>query len=202
MPRRAALLACIGAALLAGCPDSPPPAPKTDSDRIQRLEAGEILVRAEPVEGVDVPRLHAEGLIDAPPAEVWEVVSRCADFVGTMPRVVEAEELERQGDQVTCRAKVDLPFPLPSLEATTIATHTVQTGKRYRRDWRLKEGSYTRNEGHWELEPYGEGGTRTLARYELLVVPNVPIPAALREAAQQKAIPEIYAGVRKRLAAP
>ncbi len=47
--------------------------------------ADEIKTWTEPENGTPAPTYVAEGVVDAPPAQVWALVSRCADYVENTP---------------------------------------------------------------------------------------------------------------------
>lgn len=166
-------------------------------DERARLERGEVLVAVQ-----DVTAARAVVLIAAPPAEVWTHIDRCADYDEFLPRVSQAEELAREGDEVTCKVVIGLPFPLPSLWSVTVARHSAEGGGRYRRDWRSVDGSYEVDEGSWTLSPYGGSGDRTLLEYAFRVVPKTSlVPAAIRRAAQRQTLPQVMEAVRARVRA-
>jgi hypothetical protein len=51
------------------------------------------------------------------------------------------------------------------------------------------------NEGSWEIKPT-DGGKKSIVVYSVLAEPNTSLPAWIREAAQKKAIPEMFERVR------
>lgn len=166
-------------------------------DERARLERGEVLVAVQ-----DVTTARAATVIAAPPAEVWRHIDRCAHYDEFLPRVTQAEELAREGDEVTCKVVIGLPFPLPSLWSVTVARHSAEDGGRYRRDWRTVDGSYEVDEGSWTLSPYGGSGDRTLLEYAFRVVPKTSlVPAAIRRAAQRQTLPQVMEAVRARVRA-
>lgn len=166
-------------------------------DERARLERGEVLVAVQ-----DVTAARAVVLIAAPPAEVWTHIDHCADYDAFLPRVTQAEELAREGDEVTCKVVIGLPFPLPSLWSVSVARHSTEGDGRYRRDWRTVDGSYEVDEGSWTLSPYGGSGDRTLLEYAFRVVPRTSlVPAAIRRAAQRQTLPQVMEAVRARVRA-
>lgn len=162
-----------------------------------KLEAGEILIKAFQVPGSELPRAQVTAVIEAPMAKVWAVIEKCADYKRTMVRVLESEELSRAGSTVTCRTKVDMPWPFDDLEATTKATHTVEPGKSYRRAWTLVKGTYTRNEGSWTLTPWAGSADRTLVVYEVHAEPTISIPVSIQKRASRSALPDLIEKLRK-----
>ena len=102
----------------------------------------------------DVPFNVVEGVVNAPPEDVWAVVSKCNNYAKTMPRILKSKELSREGDEATtwkakCEVTADLPFPLSDLTGITIATHKVEAGGKYSREWTLLSGDYDINHGAW-----------------------------------------------------
>jgi hypothetical protein len=136
-----------------------------------RLDGGEIILSSEEVPGTNVPRAKMQGVIDAPPEKVWELVEHCAGYTKVMPRVDAATELSRDGGVVVCEVTVHTPFPLPNLTSRTQAVHTVDPGVRWERKWKLLSGDYKVNEGRWVLERYQGDPGRTLATYEIFADP-------------------------------
>lgn len=166
-------------------------------DERARLERGEVLVDVR-----DVTTARAIAVIGAPPAQVWTHIDRCADYDEFLPRMTQAEELAREGNEVTCKVVISLPFPLPSLWSVTVARHTAEGSGRYRRDWRTVDGSYEVDEGSWTLSPYGGSGDRTLLEYAFRVVPRTSlVPASVRRVAQRQTLPQVMEAVRARVLA-
>jgi polyketide cyclase/dehydrase/lipid transport protein len=176
---------------------APALAEPTDQERLAR---GEIVVRAEAVEGSKLPRIVATGVVDAPPEQLWPLIDHCADYVRTMIHITGAAELSRVGTHVVCRLTVDLPFPFPDLTSTTEAEHTVVPGVRYERRWKLVEGDYDENSGAWILVPYDQAGRRTLVTYEMHAVPKIFVPSFLQRIAQRKSIPAMFEKLRAQVA--
>jgi ribosome-associated toxin RatA of RatAB toxin-antitoxin module len=163
-----------------------------------RLARSEILIGTEKVPGSTTPMLVVRAMIDSPPEAVWKHIDQSSRYAEFMPRVKEARELSRDGDRIRTRMTVEMPFPLKNLTATTQARHIVDPGVRYVREWTLEEGDYNVNAGRWIFEPFAGDATRTLAEYRVHVVPKIPVPKALKTAAQEKAMPKMIAALRAR----
>ena len=167
-------------------------------ERMQRLDAGEILVTATEVPGRTNPRVHAVAVIQAPPERVWAIVQDCGNYSRTMPRVLDSSEVERDGGNVRCRQTIDMPFPFSDLPLETQSVHTVVPGVSYRREWKLREGEFEVNEGSWTLVPHA-GGASTLATYDALMEPKVPLPAWIVNSAAKITLPSMIEGLRKQV---
>ena len=166
----------------------------------------EIKVSQLKFEDSDVPTNVAEGVIDAAPADVWAIVSRCADYSKNMPRIVKSVELSREGDETKqwtakCQVTAHLPFPFSDLTGTTLATHKVEPGVRYSREWNLVSGDYDINHGSWTVEPL-EGGKKSYVTYKIRVKPKINLPTSWIASAQKSAIKEVVVRVREAVARP
>ena len=194
-----ALLVAIGAGAFYALTSGGPPAVSgvKGDEATSHLEKGEILLDIEAVEGSDTPRVNARAMVKAPPEKLWKIIDDCSRYKDTMVRIGESQELSREGDTVTCRTTVDMPFPLSNLTATTRAVHTVEPGKLYKREWNLVEGDYKVNTGSWTLTPFEGDPNRTLVEYVLHADPTTSIPDAIKEAAQKKSIPDLIEKLRK-----
>jgi hypothetical protein len=149
----------------------------------------------------DVPFNVVEGVIDAPPADVWAFVSQCSDYAKTMPRIIKSKELSRSGDEkslwtVKCEVTAGLPFPLSDLTGITEATHKVQAGVKYSREWKLVSGDYHINHGSWTLEAIDDG-KKTFATYKIRVQPKINLPNAWIASAQKGAIKDVILRMRE-----
>lgn len=163
-------------------------------DLERALARGEILVDSRAASGT--PEVVVRAVIDAAPKRVWELVSHCARYPSTMPRIKAAREVSRQGKVVVCRVTVDMPFPYSDLTAVTRAIHETSDG-RYSRRWELIEGDYRVNRGAWELAPFRGDPGRTLAVYRVQALPKAWIPAWVREKAQRRSLPEMMRNLRR-----
>ncbi|MRG94177.1 SRPBCC family protein [Polyangium spumosum] len=147
-------------------------------------------VRVVEVKGTDTPKVVAKGVIDQPPEKVWQVVSECAKYKKRMPRIEASRLVKQEGNKHTCEVTIAMPFPLSNLTAVTEAVHEV-SDKGMSRRWKLVRGDYKFNQGSWEVKPH-DGGKKSLVVYTVHAEPNTSLPGWIREAAQKKAIPELF----------
>jgi hypothetical protein len=159
-----------------------------------RLEQGEIVV--ESVAADPMPFLIMQGVVDAPPEVVWDVVSQCGLYRGRMPRIVDSEELAPDDGHVRCRTVVETAWPMSNLTSITRAVHTVGAGV-WKREWALESGDYVFNEGSWTLTPFGESAARTLVVYRLHAQANLGVPLVMQQIAQKRALPDTLAALRR-----
>ncbi len=153
--------------------------------------------------GNDAPSYFAEGIVNAPPSAVWDLVSHCTDYVRNMPRIAASKELSRSGDEsseftAVCEVTADVPFPFSDLTSVSRATMTVdaQNGS-YMRVWELIRGDYEVNEGSWRLVAV-EGGAKTKVTYRIHAKPKLPLPKSLIESSQRTALPQVIQRLRDR----
>lgn len=159
------------------------------------IDPSAVDVRTATVKGSDMPRITAKAVLSQPPEKVWGIISDCSKYKGRMPRVAAAKLVKQEDNKFTCEVTVEVPFPFSNLTAVTEATHEVSASGMARR-WKLIRGDYKRNEGSWEIKPI-DGGKKSEVTYTLHVEPNTALPASILEAAQKKAIPDLFVRLEK-----
>jgi ribosome-associated toxin RatA of RatAB toxin-antitoxin module len=152
-------------------------------------------VRMVAVKGNDTPKMVAKAVINEPPAKVWKVVSECAKYKDRMPRIAASQLLKQEGNKHTCRVTIAMPFPFSNLTAETEAVHE-ESAEGMSRRWKLLRGDYKFNQGSWEVKPI-DGGKKSLVTYTVHAEPNTALPQWIREAAQKKAVPELFQRVKE-----
>jgi ribosome-associated toxin RatA of RatAB toxin-antitoxin module len=154
---------------------------------------GTVDIKSFEVPGSSSPKIVARAVVEAPAKKIWAIVSDCAHYKGRMPRVAAAELLKKEGNVHTCKVTIEMPFPLSNLTAVTAATHT-ETDTVMKREWKLVSGDYKVNQGSWEVKALPDGTSYVV--YTVHAEPNSAVPAAIREAAQKKALPEMFEKVK------
>jgi ribosome-associated toxin RatA of RatAB toxin-antitoxin module len=180
----------VGLLLTAAAPAS------AADDEESRLDKGETVVTNRTVKGYDTPETTGKAVINAPPAKVWSIISRCGDYVKTMPRTKASKELSREGNKVVCLVTISMPAPYSNLTAKSEATHT-ESPPKFVRAWKMIEGDYKYNQGSWVLTPFKGDPKRTLAVYTVLAEPKAYIPGWIRKASQKKTLPDIMDRLRQ-----
>ena len=89
---------------------------------------------------------------------------------------------------------------LKQLESLAKATHTVEPGVRWQREWKLIEGDYEVNQGSFTLLPWADG--KTLAIYRIEAKPKIPVPEWMMRKAQADRLPELMHRLRKQAGSP
>jgi carbon monoxide dehydrogenase subunit G len=173
----------------------------TLSDReTKRLEAGEVLVREFKPTGNRGIGVESMSVVDAPSDEVFRVLRDCAQFSKFMPRTKESLVTEEDGRHV-CHVVLEMPFPLANLWSDTTAEEHEEPAGHFHRSWTGLRGTYNHNTGSWAALPWGAAGRQTLVVYVLDTDPKILIPDALLRSAQTGSLPEVFAGIRKRVVA-
>jgi ribosome-associated toxin RatA of RatAB toxin-antitoxin module len=164
-------------------------------DTAKRLEAGEVIVTSEAVEGSGLPRVKADAIIEAPPEKVWGLIEDCGTYEKTMPHIKASKVLERDAGTMVCRVTANAAF-VGDLTGETRAVLTVEPGVRYERRWSLIRGDFTANSGSWLLTPYQGDGKRTLVHYEIHVDPKVHVPNAIIAGFQKRSLGDLIERLR------
>ncbi len=178
----------------------PVEAPKLSAADRQKLEASGVVVRElKPTDNRGVSAV-ALGVVDAPPDEVWPVVRDCEHFSKFLPSTKASARKEEHGDSV-CFDEISLPFPLTNLWADTKSVARQEPAGHYQREWTLVRGTYRRNRGAWTVVPWGEAGAQSLVSYFIDSDPSMAVPDFLLRSAQTGSLPQVIAGLRKRVEA-
>lgn len=162
----------------------------------ERIAGGEVVIQTRRVAGAELPEATVHAVIDAPPAKVWAIISDCARYKRTMPRIKDSKQLSQSGNKTVCEVTVDMPFPLSNLTSVSEATHVVGPPT-WERKWHMLRGDFARNEGAWILSSFNPEGTRTRVLYRVLAEPNTSIPNAIIRKAQQSSLPNMIESIRK-----
>lgn len=160
------------------------------------LSKGEIGVDVIKVKGSDMPKVVVKGVVDAPPAKVWEIVSDCTKYKQRMTRIKAAKLVKKTGDTYICDVTVELPFPLSNLRATTTAKH-ISGPPTWSRTWTLLEGDYETNDGSWVLQEFAGDPQRTFVVYSVHAIPHTAVPDWLRKRAQESSMPDVIKRLRQ-----
>lgn len=156
------------------------------------LERGEI--------AIDVPRdrpaprvqVKVAALIDAAPAEIWDVLTACELAPDYVPNVVSCELLETlDGGRSELFVQVVKPaFFLPRFEHVFRLDYEPYERVEVRR----VSGPIAFMAGTWELVPQPDG--KTLLLYDLEVDPGMPAPRFWVRATMRRDLPRIVEAVR------
>ncbi|MDF1562858.1 MAG: hypothetical protein P1V51_07430 [Deltaproteobacteria bacterium] len=182
------------AASAVGSAFAAPPAELSEA----KLDQGEVFVWTEKVEGYEHPRLITTAVIDATPADVYEVTTNCDRWVDRMPRMKTGKTVKKTADSHVCESTLDMPFPFSDLVAVTIDKRKEGPDEWYRK-WHLlegKESDYLTLIGSYVFRPFKGDPKRTLLRYEILAIPKSAVPDFIRHKAQMNSMPNLVKRIR------
>jgi hypothetical protein len=171
------------------------------STKMDRLLAGELIIEHVAKPPFKAPEFRVTAIFPSPISKVWGLIDRCGEYSRTMKGVKDSKELSRQSlddgrTEIRAQITVGMPFPLKNLVAVTEAHHSVDLESECRRQWKLLEGDYEKNEGCWILKPLPTAPPKTVVHYCLHAEPKIRVPARLQKLAQTKALPGLIEQLR------
>ena len=163
----------------------------------------------------DVREMKAQGLIEAPPAEVWKAVRDYDNYPKTMPYVESGKVLSREGGEKG--DKVTFLYSLINTPLVDRRDYIIRLVDET--DWKASSGvmkvSWTVvndmddkvpvvkdvvrvriNEGYWLLEPRDDG-KKTFATYYVYTSPGGSIPNFIINKANSMAVPAVFSAIKK-----
>jgi uncharacterized protein YndB with AHSA1/START domain len=189
------------------------------------LDEGKVITRVERMPESGARSGEAEGVIDAPPESVWKIISDYNHHKEFMPSILDSFTIRPEALQLLegirpgeLRAlesqlrqyKTDEPpgrvvylygvgdFPWPIADKGYILK-VARDPDHYTTHASMVIGQMKVNESFWELKPYGPNGSKTLARYRIILDPGVPVPGFLIDIATNSTLPDVIRAVRQRV---
>lgn len=185
---RVAVLALAGAATQAA--DFELTAPE-----LAKVAARGIVIRANLDTGQRRGTVRAAVMVEAPPAVVFQLMSRCADALEYVPhlRVCRVRDRAHDGSWEIVEHEVDFGWYAPRVKyvfrADFVPEQTI--------NFRQVSGDFKTNQGVWEFEAL-EGGSRTLVRYRATIDPPTFVPNWLARSTFKREMPQMLGDLRKR----
>ncbi len=192
----------------AGADEARPPGPGWEE--ASRTDELAIFARAPGEDGVR--ELVAVGMVDATPAALFRLLAAYEAYPSFMPYTEETRIVRRASEaRFTVYQRISPPLVDDRDWAidVTLAPASVPGGAS-RISWSsrpdavpVREGCVRVrvNAGSWLLEPLA-GGTRTRLTHRLRTHPGGSLPALVVERSNTVALPELFAAIRRRAAAP
>lgn len=159
-----------------------------------RVEKDEIVIRASLDPNARRGTVRAALLIDAPPAVVFEMMTRCADAMKFVPHLRHCRVREHAPDMSWELVEQEIDFGWYSpriryvLRADLVADQSIA--------FRQVSGDFKANHGIWELEP-ADSGMRTLLRYRVYIDPPGYVPTWLARSTFKRELPQMLAELRR-----
>ncbi|HLA71304.1 MAG TPA: SRPBCC family protein [Steroidobacteraceae bacterium] len=160
----------------------------------QRVAARQVVVRASLDSGQRRGTVRAAVAIDAAPAVVFLMMTRCADALQYVPhlRVCRLRDQAPDGTWMLIEHEVDFGWYTPRIRyvfrADLIADRSIK--------FRQISGDFKAYEGIWELTPV-ESGQHTLLRYRAYIDPPGFIPNWLARSTFKRELPQMLTDLRK-----
>jgi len=186
---------------------------------------GAVVTKVERMPGSGTRCGEVAGIIDAPRERVWKIISDYNAHKDFMPNILESfmirpealelvkeaspRDLPRLEDQLRKYRTDDIvgdivyfygmgDFPWPMADRRYILK-IVRDRERYTIHATMVIGQMKVNESSWELKPYGPDGSKTVAKYTILLDPGIPVPGFMLNIAVNSTLPEVIEVVRRRL---
>jgi ribosome-associated toxin RatA of RatAB toxin-antitoxin module len=179
---------------------SPDGKPLTDEQRTA-LDKGEILVHLAAIKDTPVKKATAIALVDAPPEQVFAVLTDYNEFTRFMPYCKKVKLQKRKDEKSWVRFELDFPWPIGDrhyvLQMTDRREEVAGTPVLVSR-WTYEpdSGNINDSKGSWELIAYGP--KRSFVRYTVFTDPGGSVPNWAGNMATEVAVPKVIQGLRER----
>ncbi|HEY6126011.1 MAG TPA: SRPBCC family protein [Steroidobacteraceae bacterium] len=160
----------------------------------QRVAKGEVVIRTTLNPGARGGTVRAAMLIDAPPAVVFQTMSRCADAARYVPhlRMCRIREQAPDSSWAIVEQEIDFGWYAPRLRYLSRAEFVTDRSISFRQI----RGDFKANEGIWEFEP-AANGDRTLLRYRVYIDPPGYVPNWLARSTFKRELPDMLSALRR-----
>jgi ribosome-associated toxin RatA of RatAB toxin-antitoxin module len=161
-----------------------------------RVEQRELVIRAD----LDAARrrgtVRAAMLIEAPPAVVFGMMTRCEDAVEYVPglRVCRVRSSSADGRSQLVEHEVDFGWYSPRIRYVFRAELVADRRITFQQD----HGDFKNYEGVWEFEPVAGNAERTLLRYRAFIDPPGYVPNWLARSTFKRELPRMLTDLRLR----
>jgi ribosome-associated toxin RatA of RatAB toxin-antitoxin module len=161
---------------------------------VQRIEKHEIVIRAALDPGQRRGTVRAAMLVDAPPAIVFQSMTRCADAIQYVPHLRVCRVRDRAPDLSweLVEHEIDFGWYAPRVQYIFRADFVADRSITFHQ----VSGDFKANQGVWEFEP-AAGGKRTLLRYRVYMDPPGYVPNWLARSTFKRELPKMLADLRR-----
>lgn len=158
---------------------------------LQALDQGQVLTHLEPGDE-PVHEAFAEGVVKAPPAKVWALLTDFADYDRVYTGIKRSEVRGRVGNIVLGYFLLDFPWPLPR-RWTLNETYLDPAHLTF--SWKRIDGTVKRYQGSLHLYPWHQNQTRMVFR--AVMDPGLAfVPGWFIDYVSLNTLPAIIQGVR------
>jgi ribosome-associated toxin RatA of RatAB toxin-antitoxin module len=161
----------------------------------QRVAARQVVIRATLDSGQRRGTVRAAVAIEAAPAVVFLMMTRCADALQFVPhlRVCRLRDQAADGTWMLIEHEIDFGWYAPRVRyvfrADLVADHKIK--------FRQVSGDFKAYEGVWEMEA-DDTGQHTLLRYRAYIDPPGFIPNWLARSTFKRELPQMLTDLRRR----
>jgi len=160
----------------------------------KRVDKGEVVIRANLDPGARRGTVRAAMLINAPPAVVFQSMTRCVDATRYVPhlRLCRVREQAPDSSWALVEQEIDFGWYAPRLRYVFRADFVTDRSIAFHQ----VSGDFKANEGVWEFEP-AVNGERTLLRYRVYIDPPGYVPNWLARSTFKRELPQMLADLRR-----
>jgi uncharacterized membrane protein len=162
---------------------------------LNRLDAGEIVVRIEP----DGKHVSAAVVIHAPAEVIWKVITDCEDAPKFMPGMKACRRLQAAPDGSWENIEREFKYSW-AMPAAHDIVHT-EYHKPQRIDFQRLSGSFKEEKGAWVLTTDADG-VNTVLEYQFYIDLGYWVPHSLIQHSLLNELPAAMKAVRERAEAP
>lgn len=163
------------------------------------LLEGHIKSSAHAQPGTSVQRGRAMVLINAPADRVYEVIQNYAAYKEFLPHFEVSRVLSKRGAAALIYVQVKIMKGAATIWAELKLKPRAGTGTTRVIEAKMRKGNVDHFEAHWEVTPVDANST--LVAFEIVVDPDLPLPASLISAENQKTARKTLRALRKRVTA-
>jgi ribosome-associated toxin RatA of RatAB toxin-antitoxin module len=160
-----------------------------------RVSRGETVIRADLDAAQRSGTVRAAMVVNAPPAVVFQAMTRCEDALEYVPHLRRCQVLPTSGpgDSRLVEHEIDFGWYAPRIRYVFRAD--VVTDRRI--DFRQVQGDFKANHGVWEFEPQAGDAERTLVRYRVEIDPPGYVPDWLARSTLNRELPRMLTGLKR-----
>jgi ribosome-associated toxin RatA of RatAB toxin-antitoxin module len=184
----------IAAALALGCGPVPAADFQLTPAETRKVDSRGIVIRANLDAGQRRGTVRAAVMIEAPPAVVFQLMSRCEDAIQYVPHLRLCRVRDRAPDASwqLVEHEIDFGWYSPRVKYVFRADFTTDRSIVFKQ----VSGDFKANEGLWEFEA-SESGERTLLRYRAYIDPPSFVPNWLARSTFKREMPQMLVDLRR-----
>lgn len=165
------------------------------TEEAARVDRGETVIRADLDAAQRRGTVRAAMVVDAPPAVVFQAMTRCKDALEYVPHLRRCHVLPSSGAAGSHLVEHEIDFGWYAPRIRYVFRADVVTDRRIA--FRQVQGDFKANHGVWEFEPRDGDPQRTLVRYRVEIDPPGYIPNWLARSTFRRELPRMLTGLKR-----